>query len=195
MKPLFILFALLVTVSCKQATDKEAKEQEPTVVEQEAPKADAVAYGAAKPFTLNDLDGNTISLGDYAGKTVVLHIATTWCPFCNAEAPYLEQLHQDYKDRGVVVLLIDVKEPEELVRAQMKERHGLTFPILLDPDGAMASSYAPEGVLPDLARDEVMLASNLIIDKQGQIQFMSLLDSKNFDAELVALKARLDEVL
>jgi hypothetical protein len=50
-------------------------------------------------------------------------------------------------------------------------------------------------VLPDLSRDEVMLASNMIIDPQGEIQFLSLLDSKNFDAKLVDLRARLDELL
>jgi len=35
----------------------------------------------------------------------------------------------------------------------------------------------------------------LIIDKEGNIKFMSLLDSKNFDAELIQLKKRLDELL
>lgn len=149
----------------------------------------------ATAFTLNDLDGNPHSLNDYKGKIVVLHIATTWCPFCNAEAPYLEELYQKYKEKGVDVLLVDVKEPAALVREKLKERHQLSFPILLDTDGIMAASYAPEGVLPNLARDEVMLASNLLIDRNGKIRFMSLLDSKNFDAELVELKAHLNELL
>jgi hypothetical protein len=65
----------------------------------------------------------------------------------------------------------------------------------LDVDGSVAASFAPDDVLPDLSRDEVMLASNMIIDPQGEIQFLSLLDSKNFDAKLVDLRARLDELL
>ena len=60
---------------------------------------------------------------------------------------------------------------------------------------AIRSYYAPKDVLPDLARDEVMLASNIIIDTDGNIQFMSLLDSKNFDAELKELRTHLDELL
>ncbi|WP_165499055.1 peroxiredoxin [Gramella sp. KN1008] len=149
----------------------------------------------APEFTLQSLEGETISLSDYKGKNLVLHIATTWCPFCNAEAPHLEKLYQDYKDKNVEVLIIDVKEPKDLVKSQLKEKHALSFPILLDPDGKVAASFAPKDVLPDLSRDEVMLASNLIIDKEGKIRFMSLLDSKNFDAELVELKKRLDELL
>jgi peroxiredoxin len=153
------------------------------------------AYGQAPDFTLKTLDGTSLALSDFKDKIVVLHIATTWCPFCNAEAPHLEKLYQDYKEKNVAVLLIDVKEPKELVKEKLKERHKLSFPILLDPEGSVAASFAPEDVLPDLGRDEVMLASNLIIDRDGTIRFMSLLDSKNFDAELLALKRKLDELL
>lgn len=149
----------------------------------------------APDFSLPTLDGETISLQDYKGKFVVLHIATTWCPFCNAEAPHLEELSQNYKDKNVAVLLMDVKESKELVEEKLKNRFNLTFPIVLDTDGTAAAAFAPKDVLPDLSRDEVMLASNILIDPSGNIQFMSLLDSKNFDAELIELKKRLDELL
>ena len=149
----------------------------------------------APNFDLLDLDGERINLNSYKSKYLVIHIATTWCPFCNAEAPYLVKLSQEYKTRNVNVLIIDVKEPKELVQSKLKEKHNISFPILLDPDGKVAASYAPPDVLPDLARDEVMLASNLLIDPDGKIQFMSLLDSKNFDAKLVELKKRLDALL
>jgi peroxiredoxin len=149
----------------------------------------------APAFVLQDLEGNEVSSSSYLGNYLVIHIATTWCPFCNAEAPYLEQLSRDYQDQNVKVLIIDVKEPEDLVRKSLQERHNLTFPVLLDPDGTVAASFAPEGVLPDLDRDEVMLASNILIDPEGNIQFLSLLDSRNFDAKLVNLKAKLDALL
>jgi len=74
-------------------------------------------------------------------------------------------------------------------------RWGFSFPVLLDPDGAATSPYAPADALPDLPRDQVPIASNLIIDDEGRIRFYSLLDSANFDARLVALQARLDELL
>ena len=74
-------------------------------------------------------------------------------------------------------------------------KYNFTFPVLLDTDGSTSARYAPEGVLPDLPRDEVPLASNLIIDRQGRIQFYSLLASRNFDARLVHLRQRLEELL
>ena len=149
----------------------------------------------APSFTLQDLNGNMVNSESYNGNFLVIHIATTWCPFCNAEAPHLEQLNQDYQDKNVKVLIIDVKEPKELVQDKLQDRFNLTFPVLLDPDGTVAASFAPKDVLPELSRDEVMLASNILIDPEGKIQFLSLLDSKNFDAKLVGLKSKLDALL
>lgn len=148
----------------------------------------------APSFSLQDLNGKTWSLNDFKGKFLMIHFATTWCPFCNAEAPHLEQLYNSYKEKGVAVLIIDVKENKELVETTFK-RFNFSFPVLLDEDGKIAASYAPQGILPDLARDEVVLASNLIIDKEGKIRFYSLLDSKAFDAKLLNAKKRLDELL
>lgn len=50
-------------------------------------------------------------------------------------------------------------------------------------------------MLPDLPRDQVPIASNLIIDAEGRIRFFSLLDTTSFDAKLVELKKRLDPLL
>lgn len=90
--------------------------------------------------------------------------------------------------------MIDVKEGEEATR-QYAERWGFTFPVLLDLDGSATAQYAPADVLPDLARSEVPIASNLIIDGDGIIRFYTLLDTNAFDAKLVALQARLEELL
>lgn len=179
-----MIFSFWISQNIYAQTDKESSETSEIDYKKEAPD-----------FELPDLDGKMVRLQDYKDKILVLHIATTWCPFCNAEAPHLEKLYQEYKDKGVEVLIIDVKEPKELVEQQLKKKHDLSFPILLDTDGEVAASFAPENILPELSRDEVMLASNLIIDQEGRIRFMSLLDSKNFDAELLALKEKLNELL
>lgn len=75
------------------------------------------------------------------------------------------------------------------------ERFNFTFPVLLDSDGTISASYAPKDVLPDLTRDEVPLASNLIIDREGKIRFYSLLNTTNFDAKLVHVRQKLDELI
>jgi peroxiredoxin len=94
----------------------------------------------------------------------------------------------------VQVLVIDVKETRDEA-AKWAERSKFTFPVLLDADGRISTSYAPPHVQPDLPRDQVPIASNLIIDGEGRIRFYSLLDSASFDAKLVALTERLDQLL
>jgi peroxiredoxin len=103
-------------------------------------------------------------------------------------------LQQTYRDRGVQALIIDVMEAPAVAEAWAK-RHKFSFPVLLDPDGRATTQYAPEDALPDLPRDQVPIASNLIIDREGIVRFFTLLDSAHFDARLVALRARLDELL
>ena len=148
----------------------------------------------APSFTLKAIDGKTYSLEQLRGKYVVIHFAATWCPFCNAEAPYLQGLSKNYRDKGVEVFIVDVKEDKALVEKSLA-RFNFSFPVLLDEDGAISTKYAPEGVQPDLARHEVPLASNLIIDKQGKIRFYSLLNTTTFDAKLTKLKEKLDSLL
>jgi peroxiredoxin len=103
-------------------------------------------------------------------------------------------LSEKYRDRGVQALIIDVMETPEVTRA-WAAKWKFTLPVLLDQDGKVAEAYAPAGVLPDLPRNQVPIASNLIIDRQGKIRFYTLLDTTRFDARLVELQARLDQLL
>lgn len=148
----------------------------------------------APTFTLSATNGKTYSLEQTKGKYTVIHFSTTWCPFCNAEAPNLEQLNKDYANKGVEVFIVNVKEDKALVEKSLS-RFNFSFPILLDSDGKVSANYAPDGVQPALARDEVPLASNLIIDKEGKIRFYSLLNTTAFDARLTKLKQKLDELI
>lgn len=91
-------------------------------------------------------------------------------------------------------MVINAKEEKDKAAAWKKQLKW-SIPVLLDEDGEVSASFAPEGVLPDLPREQIPIASNLIIDRQGRIQFYSLLDSRNFAARLVSLTARLDELL
>lgn len=161
-----------------------------------AQNTDPEIHGQAIPeFSLYDLEGNLVTSESYKGQFLIIHIATTWCPYCNAEAPHLEAISQEYQDKNVKVLIIDVREPATLVDEKLRQRFNLTFPVLLDPEGTVAGSFAPEHILPELARDEIMLASNILVDPAGKIQFFSLLDTRNFDSKLIHLKSRLHELL
>jgi len=103
-------------------------------------------------------------------------------------------LSDKYAEKGVQAAVINVLESPELAASWAKKLKW-TIPVLLDVDGKVSESYAPEGVLPDLPRNQIPIAGNLIIDREGRIQFYSLLDSRNFDAKLIGLQTRLDELL
>ena len=92
------------------------------------------------------------------------------------------------------VVVIDVLETKEKTDEYAK-RSKFSFPVLRDADGRVSASYAPPGAQPDLPRDQVPIASNLIIDRGGKIRYYSLLDTTSFDAKLVGLTARLEELL
>jgi peroxiredoxin len=150
----------------------------------------------APDFQLQTLDGNTYRSADHRGQWVVVSFMTTWCPFCNAAAPHFEKLTQEYGRRGVKAVIVDVSESPDIVSGWVK-RHKLSCTVLLDGNGEVTASYAPPpDFVPDLKREEVMIASFMIVDPQGTIRFLALNeDVANFDARLTKLRATLDGLL
>jgi peroxiredoxin len=151
---------------------------------------------AAPEFQLEAIDGNVYRSAELKGKWLVVSFMTTWCPFCNAAAPHFEKLNQDYGKRGVKAFIVDVSEKPDVVSGWIA-KHKLTCPVLLDGTGSVTTSYAPPpDFVPDLKREEVMIASFMIIDPNGTIRFLALNeDVASFDARLVKLRAALDELL
>ena len=150
----------------------------------------------APAFQLKALDGKDYSSNDLKGKWVVLGFMTTWCPFCNAAAPHFEKLSQEYGKRGVRAMIVDIEERGNTVTGWVK-KHKLSCPVLLDGKGEVATRYAPPAnVAPDLKRQEVMIASFMIIDPEGTVRFLSLNeDTASFDARLTKLRTALDGLL
>jgi thiol-disulfide isomerase/thioredoxin len=109
-------------------------------------------------FTLVDLEGNQISLGDFRGKTVFVNFWTTWCPPCRAEMPEIEAIHQEYKDKDVVVIGIAIMEPEDVVR-QYVEQGSYSWTFVLDDSGKVASDYRV-----------TVIPTSFFIDQAGIIQ-------------------------
>jgi len=105
---------------------------------------DDVSQGPAPDFTLVDLDGNQISLGDFAGQPVVINFWATWCPPCQDEMPLLVEAFE--REGGQVVFLaISIDEPERAVR-RFAEKNDISFIILLDEGGKVASEYQVKSI-------------------------------------------------
>jgi peroxiredoxin len=95
----------------------------------------------APAFSVATPDGSALALGDLRGKVVLLNFWATWCEPCLEEMPALERLAQTYHARGLLVLALSMdREGASVVRPFLK-RHGLTLPIGLDPQQAVARLY------------------------------------------------------
>ena len=146
-----------------------------------------------KDFSLPMLDGTTAKLSDFRGKVLLLVFTATWCPYCGAEAPYLEKgIWQKYKDKGIQVLVVDVKESSQVAQ-QFRDRYGWTFPVVVDEAGEVALQFAPkkEGLPPEVA----IINSHFILDKTGKIVYREFLNMEKFDARASAIIQELDKIL
>jgi cytochrome c biogenesis protein CcmG/thiol:disulfide interchange protein DsbE len=101
--------------------------------------------GAAPDFTLTTLQGETITLSDLRGKVVVINFWASWCGPCRVEAPVLERVWQQYKDRGVVLLGVAYTDTESGARAFIAE-FNQTYPNGLDLGTRISDQYHITGV-------------------------------------------------
>jgi thiol-disulfide isomerase/thioredoxin len=111
----------------------------------------------APNFTLRDLDGNALSLSGLRGRVVLLDFWATWCGPCRMQMPHLEKLHREFGGRGLVVIGINVAEPQDLVR-RFLDANRFTFTALLDPNGVVAGRYRAH-----------FIPTTVFIDAQGKV--------------------------
>ncbi|MGH3048897.1 MAG: TlpA family protein disulfide reductase [Gaiellaceae bacterium] len=105
--------------------------------------------GAAAPaFSLSQLDGRgDLTLASLRGKVVVLNFWASWCGPCKREAPALQKVWQQYRGKGVVVLGVDTGDAKGDAR-RFLSAHGITYPVVLDPNRTLALGSYGVPVLP-----------------------------------------------
>ena len=117
--------------------------------------------GLVPLFTLDDVDGNAISLEKLRGKVVMINFWATWCPPCVEEMPAMQDLKTSWSDRPFEILAINMGEPASVIRSFV-ERLGMEFdfPLLLDPQTVVANQY-----------QVTSLPATLLIDRKGLFAF------------------------
>lgn len=114
----------------------------------------------APDFKLETLQGAGLSLGDLRGRPVIVNVWATWCPPCRAEMPALERVYQAYRAQGLEVLAVNATSSDSPTAAQaFAQEYGLTFPVLLDAQGSVASHYQAWS-----------LPTTFFVDRQGVIR-------------------------
>ncbi|MEE8390436.1 MAG: redoxin domain-containing protein [Anaerolineae bacterium] len=112
----------------------------------------------APDFTLETLDGQTITLSDLQGQAVLINFWATWCLPCRKEMPAIQQVYEQYRDQGFIVLAVNLQEQDAQVAA-FAGQLGLTFPILMDRDGGVFDRYRV-----------MALPTTFFVDRAGVIQ-------------------------
>ena len=115
----------------------------------------------APDFTLESVDGNSISLSDFRGKVVLLVFTSVKCVDCEKQMPYIEAV---YKESGEKLAVLDIYmfNYDNIVWAYITAKEYTTFPALPDPKGTVGRDY---GVTE---RD---LPTSFFIDPEGVISY------------------------
>jgi cytochrome c-type biogenesis protein len=104
-------------------------------------------------------NGKPITVANATGDLIVLNSWATWCVPCREEMPGLEQLYEEYKDKGLEVIGVSVDSFGMDDRIKLfAERIGVTYPIWHDPNDAFTRTFKAIGV-----------PESYLIDKNGTI--------------------------
>ncbi|HEY6553205.1 MAG TPA: thioredoxin-dependent thiol peroxidase [Vicinamibacteria bacterium] len=124
---------------------------------------------AAPKFTLPSSEGGEVSLEDLKGKIVVLYFyPKDDTPGCTREACAFRDSHAALKKKGAVVL--GVSGDSLVAHEKFKAKYKLNFPLLSDPDKAVAKKYGAWGEKVMYGKKVTgMIRSTFVIDKQGVV--------------------------
>ncbi|OLB01594.1 MAG: hypothetical protein AUJ05_01230 [Candidatus Rokubacteria bacterium 13_1_40CM_3_69_38] len=113
----------------------------------------------APGFALTAFDATPLTLDAQRGRVVVVNFWASWCyPACYEEAPVLERSWRAYRDRGVLVIGVDIQDTVEAAQKFIRD-FGLSFPNAPDPTGKVSVDYGTYGV-----------PETFFIDRRGRIR-------------------------
>jgi cytochrome c biogenesis protein CcmG/thiol:disulfide interchange protein DsbE len=114
----------------------------------------------APEFEISGISGQTINSQDLLGQIVVVNFWATWCAPCREEAPYFEEVWQQYKEDGVIFVGIG-KEYNQDKALECIEELGITYFTGFDRKEEIANDFGVFGV-----------PETHIIDRNGDIYFV-----------------------
>lgn len=129
-------------------------------------------------FSGHTVDAREVSLTKLRGKVLIVNFWASWCLECRPEMPVLERLHREHAAHGLVVIGVNARENTGTVRRYARELD-LTFPLVLDPRGAVNTLYGVVG-LPTtflIGRDGRAIAFGVGPREWGSPQAQTLIET------------------
>ena len=117
--------------------------------------------GEALEITGTTYDGEDFASAEHHGEVLVLNVWYASCPHCRKEAPELQKIHEEYQDRGVSFIGVNVRDAEGPARA-FEETYGITYPSMPDADAEIMYSLRGQ-VAPNA------VPSTLVLDHEGRV--------------------------
>jgi len=114
----------------------------------------------APNFTLESIDGKSISLSDFRGQPVLLVFTSVKCKECEDQMPYLIEAYQQADEELVVLDIYHMIYDTRVVQDYVTEKQFTTFPSLPDPKNKVSTAYGATRFPP----------TNFIIDGTGTIK-------------------------
>lgn len=100
----------------------------------------------APDFTLKTLSGEESSLASIRqGKKAIVFFWATWCPHCRKALSELNQRREEFAQKGIQLVIVDLGEKSEVVQKYV-EKNGITLTIFLDEESSLADPYGLIGV-------------------------------------------------
>lgn len=135
----------------------------------------------APPFKLEMLEGGEFDLSAQRDKNIViLDFWATWCGPCRKVMPTMEEVAGEYKDRGVLLIAVNLRESVEKIQTFLLEQ-GIHPEVALDKDGEVGKLYQARAI-----------PQTVIIDKDGTVQAVHVGATPDLKE---ALKKELDDLL
>jgi len=124
----------------------------------------------APDFTLPDADGNPVQLSAFRGQRVIVYFyPAAMTPGCTKQACDFRDNLAELNGAGITVLGISPDQPAKL--AKFRDKEGLTFPLLSDPDHAVLEAYGAFGEKKLYGKTVVgVIRSTFVIDADGKIE-------------------------